>query len=92
MPKVWRIVYRLALLIPVSLSACLNPFLISLNLPPVRQLTNRYSFPRYGCRIRATPDPSAGRFLTRDPIGYKGGINLYSYVENSPVNFVDPLG
>ena len=37
-------------------------------------------------------DPATGRFLTRDPIGYEGGINLYAYVKNDPVNFVDPLG
>ncbi|MCA1592098.1 MAG: RHS repeat-associated core domain-containing protein [Acidobacteria bacterium] len=37
-------------------------------------------------------DPQSGRFLTRDPIGYRGGINLYAYVNNSPVNFADPSG
>ena len=37
-------------------------------------------------------DPSTGRFLTRDPISYRGGINLYSYVRNRPETFVDPLG
>lgn len=37
-------------------------------------------------------DPSTGRFLTRDPISYAGGINLYSYVQNNPINFIDPLG
>ncbi|HLK58437.1 MAG TPA: RHS repeat-associated core domain-containing protein [Chthonomonadaceae bacterium] len=33
-----------------------------------------------------------GRFLTRDPIDYDGGINLYAYTENNPVNRVDPSG
>ena len=33
-----------------------------------------------------------GRFISRDPIGEKGGINLYAYVGNDPVNGVDPLG
>ena len=33
-----------------------------------------------------------GRWLSRDPIGESGGINLYGYVGNSPVNYVDPLG
>jgi RHS repeat-associated protein len=37
-------------------------------------------------------DPSTGRFLTRDPSGYSGGINLYSYVTNNPVNLSDSLG
>jgi RHS repeat-associated protein len=37
-------------------------------------------------------DRETGRWLTRDPIGYEGGMNLYGYVGNSPVNAVDPMG
>jgi len=36
--------------------------------------------------------PTIGRFLQPDPIGYADGMNLYSYVGNSPVTLMDPLG
>lgn len=28
-------------------------------------------------------DPTEGRFLNRDPIGYAGGMNLYAYCGGS---------
>jgi RHS repeat-associated protein len=37
-------------------------------------------------------DPKGGRFLSDDPIGLGGGLNLYAYVANNPVAFVDPFG
>jgi len=37
-------------------------------------------------------DPSSGRFLQRDPIGIKGGTNVYAYVFNRPTVGVDPTG
>jgi RHS repeat-associated protein len=37
-------------------------------------------------------DPVVGRFLNPDPIGHAGGLNLYGYVDNDPVNGVDPSG
>ena len=42
--------------------------------------------------VRAGYDPTVGRWLSRDPIGEDGGINLYGYVFNSPVQKYDPLG
>jgi len=37
-------------------------------------------------------DPATGRFLTQDPIGLAGGVNLYAYAGNDPVQFSDPFG
>jgi RHS repeat-associated protein len=38
-------------------------------------------------------DQTTGRFLQKDPIGFKGGdVNLYLYTHANPVNFVDPSG
>ncbi|MCI5227696.1 MAG: RHS repeat-associated core domain-containing protein, partial [Candidatus Electrothrix sp. AX2] len=43
----------------------------------------------YGYRFYA---PGVGRWINRDPIGEAGGINLYGFVGNGPVNWVDPNG
>jgi hypothetical protein len=37
-------------------------------------------------------NPSTGRWLSRDPIGEKGGLNLYGFVSNRPVSEFDPNG
>ncbi|WP_322041593.1 RHS repeat-associated core domain-containing protein, partial [Burkholderia diffusa] len=36
-------------------------------------------------------DPSSGRFVSRDPIGLAGGVNVYQYAPN-PISWIDPLG
>ena len=37
-------------------------------------------------------DPSQGRFINRDPIGYAAGTNLYAYCGDNPINRTDPSG
>lgn len=37
-------------------------------------------------------DPQQGRFLTEDPAGLIGGLNLYGYVSQDPINSTDPFG
>jgi RHS repeat-associated protein len=36
--------------------------------------------------------PALGRFISKDPIGFNGGMNLYRYADNNPVLFTDPTG
>lgn len=43
-----------------------------------------YGFRYYG--------PVTGRWPSRDPIGERGGVNLYGFVGNNPIDFIDVLG
>jgi len=45
---------------------------------------NYYGHRYYSARL--------GRWTTRDPLGEAGGLNLYGFVGNDPVNGIDPLG
>ncbi len=44
-----------------------------------------YNFRRYY-------DPQIGRYISQDPIGIDGGVNLYKYAEGDPLNTTDPTG
>jgi len=37
-------------------------------------------------------DPDTGRYVSADPIGLAGGMDLYAYVQNGPINWSDPKG
>ncbi len=37
-------------------------------------------------------DPKTGRYVEPDPVGLKGGANLYNYAASNPMRLVDPLG
>jgi len=64
--------------------AKLNPFRFS-----TKYQDDETGLVYYGYRYY---DPGTGRWLSRDPIGERGGLNLYAYVGNNPVNFYDPYG
>lgn len=65
-------------------SAVYNPFLYT-----GQELDKETGF--YHLRARHYA-PSLGKFLSRDPIGYAGGSNCYSYCAGDGVNNVDPMG
>lgn len=54
----------------------------------------RYQFPGnnlYYYRLRHY-SPNLSRFIQRDPLGITDGLNLLTYTNNNPLNYIDPLG
>lgn len=57
----------------------------------------RFDFPEGDTAVRGfgarNYDPTIGRWTTKDPIGFAGGdTNLYSYVGQDPMSYIDPSG
>lgn len=63
-------------------------------LAPDFAFTGHYYHARSGLYLTMyrAYSPTIGRWLSRDPIGERGGLNLYGYVHNNSVNLWDPLG
>ncbi|OYY93468.1 MAG: hypothetical protein B7Y41_11980 [Hydrogenophilales bacterium 28-61-23] len=36
--------------------------------------------------------PNLGRYMSADPIGLAGGMNLFGYARQNPLSYIDPLG
>ncbi|MGE0266943.1 MAG: RHS repeat-associated core domain-containing protein [Candidatus Omnitrophota bacterium] len=69
---------------PVSASVIGNRFIFT-----GREYDEESSIYYYRRRYYA---PVIGRFLQRDSLEYFDSMNLFQYVDNNPVNYVDPLG
>lgn len=64
--------------------ASLNPFRFSTKYRDDVSGLYYYGYRHY--------DAATGRWLSRDPIGEEGGINLYGFVANDPLSSIDVLG
>ena len=73
-----------ATLLDPQASTIANPYLFT-----GRRLDEETGLYYYRARMY---DSELGRFVGRDPIGYRGGINYYAYVVSTPLRYPDPLG
>ena len=65
-------------------AALLNPFRFS-----TKYTDDETGLLYYGYRYYS---PTLAKWLNRDPLEEEGGLNLYAFVQNNPINSVDALG
>ena len=59
--------------------------------PEDTRLTSREEVTNLAC-VAFLGESVADRWICRDPIAEQGGLNLYGYVGNNPINSIDSLG
>ena len=71
-----------------------RPTILEGTFTPDFSFTGLYNHSRSGLNFATyrAYSPSLGRWMNRDPIEERGGVNLYDYVLNDPINFHDPNG
>ena len=69
----------------ISSIGSLNPYLTFSS----KEFDKRSELSYYGFRYY---DPESGRWMKKDPLLWKGGLNLYAFVNNNPVNKYDIYG
>ena len=67
-----------------STGTLVNPFQFT-----GREFDPETGIPEYRMRYY---DQNVGRFISEDPINFRGGIDFYAYTLNNPVNWIDPFG
>ncbi len=67
-----------------ALNSPINPWRFS-----CKRLDEETNFVYFGRRYY---DPSLGRWITADPLGFTAGPNLYAYVNNAPLTHIDLYG
>ncbi len=80
----WKAVYTPFGEAEISILTVENPF----------RLPGQYYDPETGLHYNYFRyyNPQIGRYITPDPIGLEGGINLFAYVDGNPLWFIDRLG
>ena len=69
---------------PINPNQSINPFRFS-----SKRIDPETGWVFFGRRYY---DPSLGRFMTPDPLGFAAGPNLYAYVNNAPLTHIDLYG